>query len=151
MDGFIWVFSLYFYWLIIYKKHVFILFPFISYLAIYMFAIPDELGHGWYRYPLIPFITISLAIFIKENFGKNPFLTFLFLSFVGTALFQLTWFQTFGFSYIVYRVAIISWLLVFLPLLFAYKKLGVFAKYWSYWWLLIFITFNIWAVFVFIE
>lgn len=134
-----------------FKKHIFILLPFISYLAIYIFAIPDEPGHGWYRYPFIPFLVISLGVYLKEYLGKNPFLTFFTFSFVGTTLLQLSWFEKFGFSYWLYRLSIISWLIVFLPLFFPFKRVERWILIWSYIWLAVLIALNVWSITTFIE
>ena len=43
----------------------------LSYFLIFLTAIPDEAGHGWYRYPFYPFLIISIALFIKEYFTKK--------------------------------------------------------------------------------
>lgn len=133
-----------------FKKHLFILFPFIAYFMIYIFAIPDEPGHGWYRYPFLPFLIMSLSVFLKEYYGKNYILTFFFLTFIGTTLLQLTWFETFGFSYSIYRAMIIAWSLLLLGIFFKSKRLERMAKIWSYILFALLIILNFWAVNLFI-
>lgn len=134
-----------------FKKHIFILFPFLAYFLVFIFAIPDEAGHGWYRYPFYPFLIISIALFLKEFLFKNQILTFLFFSFVGLTLLQLTWVPVFGFSYSVLRTAILGFSLVLLPLFFESKKLVGGIKLWSYFLFILLILFNIWAVYLYNE
>jgi hypothetical protein len=98
------------------NKNYIIIFALLSYLAIYLIAIPNEPGHGWYRYPFYPFLTISIAIFIKDYFNKNAILTAAFLLLVGLSLLQLSWQQVFGFSFWVYRLLIIFYCLPILSL-----------------------------------
>lgn len=134
-----------------FKKHFLILFPFLAYFLVFVFAIPDEPGHGWYRYPFYPFLIISIALFIKDYLFKNQILTFLFFAFVGLTLFQLTWIPTFGFSYLVLRVAIISFSLVLLSLFFESKKLIRGITTWGYFLFTLLVFLNIWAVFIYNE
>ncbi len=98
-----------------FKKNVYILIPFLSYFLIFMAGIPDEPGHGWYRYPFYPFLIISLALFIKEYFAKNYLLTFFFLAFIVTSLLQNVYEVRFGFSFPVFRIFILLCGLVLLP------------------------------------
>lgn len=131
------------------KKHFLIVFPLIAYFVIFMAGIPDEPGHGWYRYPFYPFLVISIALFIKEYFNKNYVLTFLFLVIVGLSLLELTWSKTFGFSFIIFRGYIFLSSLSMLPLFFPKtKKLSSFI---SYFLLVIIFILNIWAVLLYNE
>ncbi|OGH08643.1 MAG: hypothetical protein A2152_03185 [Candidatus Levybacteria bacterium RBG_16_35_6] len=126
------------------KKNFFVIIPFISYLLIFIFAIPNEASHGWYRYPFYPFMIIATAVFLKDYFYKNPILTFLFLSFTGLSLLQLSWAQTFGFSFIVFRLFLILFSLSLLPLFIPKtNRLSYLSSYFSLF--LIFIL-NIWSV-----
>lgn len=127
------------------KKHYIILFAFLSYFVIFLAGIPDEAGHGWYRYPFYPFLTIATALFLKEYFSKNPILTFLFLVIVGSTLFQMTWGVTLGFSYVVFRLLIVGWGLSLAPLFLPFKSIPKLAKFSNYAWLTIFIILNIFA------
>ncbi len=133
------------------KKNYFVILPLLSYFIIFLSGIPDEAGHGWYRYPFYPFLIISIALFIKEYFAKNWVLSFLFLIFTGVTLFQNTWAQVFGFSYIIFRLVILGWGLSLVPLFLPFKpfkKLGVVI---CYVWLIIFIMLNIWSVMLYNE
>ena len=133
------------------KKHFVIIFALLSYFVIFLTGIPDEAGHGWYRYPFYPFLIISIALFVRDYFVKNPILTFLFLVLVGATLFQNTWVQTFGFSYFVFRLIIIGWGLSLIPLLLPFNPLLRVSKFVSYSWFVIFIALNIWAVMLYNE
>ncbi|KKR90989.1 MAG: hypothetical protein UU42_C0027G0006 [Candidatus Woesebacteria bacterium GW2011_GWA1_41_13b] len=104
-----------------FKKNLIVITAFLAYFLIFLSGIPDEAGHGWYRYPFYPFLIISTALFLREYFVKNWLLTFFFLVFVGTSLFQLTWATVFGFSYLIFRISIIGWSISLLPL-FVNKK-----------------------------
>ena len=128
------------------KKHYMVILALLSYFVIFLAGIPDEAGHGWYRYPFYPFLIVSIALFLKDYFVKNSVLTFLFLTLVGTTLFQNTWEQSFGFSYIILRFIIIGWGLSLIPLFFPFRKLQKFSRIVSYSWLALFVVFNIWSV-----
>lgn len=126
------------------KKNYFIIIPFLAYFSIFVFAIPNEPGHGWYRYPFYPFLITSVALFLKEYFNKNYILTFFFLMFIGLSLLQLTWAQSFGFSYTVFRIFLILYGLSMLPLFFPKtKKFSFIASYLS---LILILVFNTWTI-----
>lgn len=133
------------------KNHIVILLPLLSYLFIYIFFIPDEPFHGWYRYPFYPFLIISIAVFLKEYFGKNQILTTFFLLLVGLPLFQLTWVQTFGFSYAIYRIVLFGFALPLITLFIHNKKLFRFTTILDYGWLGIFLFLNAWAIVLYNE
>lgn len=128
------------------KKNLFIISGFISYFLIFLTAIPDEPSHGWYRYPFYPFLIASIAVFIKDYFAKNWLLTFIFLVFIGTSLLAHTWNEMFGFSYLIFRLSIFTWMITLIPYYFKQEKLLSLAKFTSYSWLTLFIVMNIWAV-----
>lgn len=134
-----------------FKKYSFIILPFLAYFLIFLTGIPDEPGHGWYRYPFYPFLIISIALFIKEYFVKNWAFTFIFLAFIGTTVFQNTWASVFGFSYSVFRLIILSWVFVLLPLFLNFKKLNKGSKFVSWGWLIVFILMNIWSILLYNE
>ena len=133
------------------KKHYFIIFALLSYFVIFLTGIPDEAGHGWYRYPFYPFFIISVAIFVRNYFVRNPVLSFMFLVLVGTTLFQNAWAVTFGFSYFIFRLLIIGWGLSLIPLFLPFKPLIRISKFASYSWFVIFIALNIWTVILYNE
>lgn len=131
------------------KKNYMILLPFMAYLAVFVFAIPNEPSHGWYRFPFYPFLVISIALFIKEYFNKNRILTMLLLLFTGLSMLQITWTAYFGFSFLVFRLFLILCGLSMLPLFFpkTLKKSNLLNIA-----LLVFIfLLNIWSVFLYNE
>ncbi len=85
------------------KKNLPIILGFLSYGAIFVFAIPSEPLHGWYRYPFYPFLAISLAVFLKEYLNKNYFVTAVFFVVTGLSMFAESWGKKLGFSYPVFR------------------------------------------------
>lgn len=133
------------------KKNIFIVAPLISYFLIFLAGIPDEAGHGWYRYPFYPFLIVSIALFTKEYFAKNFLLTFFFLVIIGTSLLGNTWEKTFGFSYIIFRIVIISWLVVLIPYFPLFKNKVKFATVVSYSWIVLFFLMNIWSILLYSE
>jgi 4-amino-4-deoxy-L-arabinose transferase-like glycosyltransferase len=127
-----------------FKKNFLILLPFLAYFAVFIFAIPNEPGHGWYRYPFYPFMIISTAVFLKEYFNKNYLLTFLFLIFTGLSMLQLSWVQSLGFSFVVFRSFLILFGISLSPLFFPKtRKIASLASYVS---LVIIFILNIWSI-----
>jgi len=133
------------------KKHLILISAVLSYFLVFLSAIPDEAGHGWYRYPFYPFLISATALFLREYFAKNFISTFFFIVFIGTSLLQLTWASVFGFSYPFFRLIIVSWLLVLLPYFIENKKIVKIGKASSYLWLVAFLFMNIWAVLLYTE
>lgn len=123
IDGWIYFGWISFFLLLIkdFKKNFLPILGLLAYLGVFIFAIPNEPGHGWYRYPFYPFLAISLAIFIKDYFNKNILLTFIFILFLGLSLLELTFTKMFGFSFIVFRAFLIISSLSLLPLFFQHK------------------------------
>lgn len=134
-----------------FKKNVVLISVVLSYFLVFLTGIPDEAGHGWYRYPFYPFLIISTAVFIKEYFAKNFVLTFLFLVCVGTSLFELTWGAAFGFSYFVFRFLILTWGLILIPQYLPNKFTFKIARLTSYSWLGLYILISVWAVLTYNE
>ncbi|OGG29226.1 hypothetical protein A3A63_03240 [Candidatus Gottesmanbacteria bacterium RIFCSPLOWO2_01_FULL_46_9] len=85
------------------KKNIPIVLGFLAYGAIFVFAIPSEPLHGWYRYPFYPFLAIALAVFLKEYLNRGYFVTALFFIVTGLSVFAESWGKVFGFSYPVFR------------------------------------------------
>lgn len=129
------------------KKNAIIIIPFIAYFILFAFAIPNEPSHGWYRYPFYPFLIISIALFIKEEFIKPSLSLVLFFMVVGLSLMANTWEKAFGFSYPVYRISIIIWSLPILSLLIPSKKTVFLTKTVVVLSIICFIILNIFAVF----
>lgn len=132
------------------RENFFILFPFLAYLIVYIFAIPDEPSHGWYRYPFYPFLIISTVLVLKEEWKKMSLVTLFFLFVVGLPLFGNVWEKLFGFSYVIYRGFI---LFATLPMIyFLWKKQSkklprIFISFWF----LVFILLNIVAIIIYSE
>lgn len=134
-----------------FKKHLLIVLPFLTYFVMFVLAIPDEPGHGWYRYPFYPFLIISIAIFLRKNFLKNYLLTFLFFSFVALPLFHHTWTPSFGFSYRVFRVVVIALSMMLLPLFFLSKRLTKSVRVVGYTWFVVLILLSAWSILLYNE
>ncbi|HSD98832.1 MAG TPA: glycosyltransferase family 39 protein [Patescibacteria group bacterium] len=132
-----------------FKKHIFIVLPFLAYFLVYVYAIPNELGHGWYRYPFYPFFVIAIALFVKEYFNKNYLLTFFFLLLTGLSMLGQSWTQAFGFSFMVFRFFLGLYGITLLPLFFPKtQKLSHAISYIS---LLSIFLLTIWSVFGYNE
>lgn len=129
-----------------FKKHFLILIPFISYFVLYIFVIPNEPGHGWYRFPFYPFLLISLALILKEELFKPTLRIVLFLFIVGLSLLYNTWQQSFGFSLFVYRLSIIIWSIPILTLIFPSRKINVLSKKIIVISIILFVILNIFSV-----
>ena len=132
-----------------FSKNYLVILPFLAYLAVFIFAIPNEAAHGWYRYPLYPFMIISIALFLKEYFTKNYFLTFLFLIFTGLSMLQMSWAQSLGFSFIVFRSFLILFGITLSPLFIPKsEKIAYLSSYLS---LAIISLLSIWSIFKYNE
>lgn len=133
------------------KRKIFVIAPILSYFIVFLSGIPDEAGHGWYRYPFYPFLVIAIALFFAEHFRKNVFLTFIFLSIVGSSLLQNTFGYVFGFSYIIFRLSILSWMVPLSSYFFHkewYKRLGNVI---TVFWFCLFIILNIISIMLYNE
>ncbi len=128
------------------KKNYILIFGFLGYFLIYVFAIPDTPGHGWYRYPFYPFLIISLAIFIKEYFNKNIILTFMFILLVGLSLLENSFKRQFGFSFSFFRLFLIASCFTLLPLFFKSKRVANYSKLFSFFMLIFLFGLNVWSV-----
>ena len=126
------------------RKNFMVILPFLAYFAVFVFAIPNEPSHGWYRYPFYPFMTVSTALFLKEYFNKNYFLTFIFLIFTGLSMLQLSWEQSLGFSFLIFRGFLILFGLSMIP--YFIPKTNKIATVTSYLSLAIIFVLSIWSV-----
>ncbi len=129
------------------KRNFIIVIPFIAYFITYIFGIPNEPAHGWYRYPFYPFLLISSALVIREEFKKVSFISLLFILIVGLSLLSNTWQSAFGFSYIVYRLFI---LLAAIPLFYLLWRNKTSSKL-ILAWLIVFLILNIASVLLYVE
>ncbi len=132
-----------------FKKNSLVLLSFLAYFAVFVFAIPNEPSHGWYRYPFYPFLVISTALFLREYFNKNYLLTFLFLIFTGLSMLQLSWAQSFGFSFLIFRFFLLFFGVSLTPLFI--PKTEKISRFFSYCSLVIILLLNIWSVFNYNE
>lgn len=132
------------------KKNFIVLIPFIAYFIAFIFAIPNEPAHGWYRYPFYPFLIIATAASIYEEFKKISMVSIFFCVLVGLSLLSNFWQNTFGFSYSVYRLLILFWTVPVLIILWRNIK-GKFPFMLMLSWLMLFIIFNIATVLSYIE
>lgn len=110
------------------KEYLPILLGFLSYFFIFLFAIPNEPGHGWYRYPLYPFFIIMNALLIKEYFNKNMIISSICLLIPGLAALYMSWQQVFGFSSGIYRIFLLCSVFGILTLIFPQERLLKVAK-----------------------
>lgn len=133
------------------RKHAFLILPFLAYFGIFMAGIPDESGHGWYRYPFYPFLAIAIALFIKEYFIKNYLLTFFFIVFIGTSLLQNVYGFVFGFSFIVFRISILLWATILLPYFFDNRIFKRISHIVSYGFLIIYLLLSIISSVIFMD
>ena len=133
------------------KKHTAIILGLLGYFAIYILGIPNEPGHGWYRYPFYPFLIIAFSYVFLDSIKKHSLFVFFALSFIGVSLLQHTWKPTFGFSYGVYRMFLLSCGLTGLRVFFSGKwteriskisTIGIFAML---------LLLNIWTVLIYNE
>lgn len=129
------------------RKNFIILIPFIAYLITYIFGIPNEPSHGWYRYPFYPFLLISSAVIIREELRKVSFVSMLLILIVGLALLENTWQNLFGFSYIVYRLFILLGTVPIIYYLWRNKSSSRLIPSWF----VVFIMLNIVSVLIYIE
>jgi len=132
------------------KQHLFVLLPFIAYLIFYVFAIPNEPAHGWYRYPFYPLLAVSSAVVLQQEWKKLSFVSIFFLFIVGLALLHNVWRELFGFSLFVYRAFILFTSIPILYLVWKNKNERV-SKLLLLFWFVIFILFNILSVVVYKE
>ncbi len=132
------------------KKNFMILIPFLAYFITFIFAIPNEPAHGWYRYPFYPFLIIATAVTLYEEFKKVSLVSVFFILLVGLSLLSNFWQSTFGFSYVVYRLFI---LLAAVPIIIVLWKgiKGKFPQLLMISWLILLIIFNIASVLSYIE
>ncbi len=153
IDGWIYFGWIAFFLLLIkdFKQNYIIILGILAYLGMFIFAIPNEAGHGWYRYPFYPFLAISLAIFIKDYFNKNLLLTFLFILLVGVSLLELTFKVQFGFSFKVFRVFLIVATITLLPLFIKNKQLTKYSFAFNNLMLILIFSLSFWAVLEFTD
>jgi len=134
-----------------FKKNYILIFGLLAYLGVFIFAIPNEPGHGWYRYPFYPFLVASLALFIKEYFNKNIILTFMFILLVGLSLLENSFKRQFGFSFAFFRLFLVATCFTLFPLFFKSEKIANYSKLFNFFMLIFLFGLNIWGVMEYSE
>lgn len=134
-----------------FKEHKYLLLGFLGYFAIYALGIPNEPGHGWYRYPFYPFLVISLSVVLFEAIKERSLLPFFMFTFIGTSLLQHTWEKIFGFSFQIYRFVLVLFGLTSITTVLTPKKLSSVPKYSSLTIIVLLIFLNILAVLIYKE
>lgn len=124
---------------------------FLAYFVIFVFAIPSEPSHGWYRYPLYPFLAISLAVFFKEYFNKNYIATALSFIVVGLSMFASSWENILGFSYPVFRTYLIAVGIGALPGIFPKLQTKKLFRFINYVIVASIVLLSVWTVLVYNE
>lgn len=133
------------------RKNFMVIIPFIAYLIVYIFAIPNEPSHGWYRYPFYPFLIISSAFMLREELKKISFYSLIFIFVVGLTLLSNTWEKDFGFSYIAYRLFILLAAISVLLPVWEIRKIKKYNFKIMASWIVFFVMLNIWAIKIYIE
>lgn len=133
------------------KKNLPIIFGFLSYFAIFVFAIPGEPLHGWYRYPFYPFLAIAIAVFFKEYFNKNYLVTAISFVLIGLSMFADSWGNVLGFSYPVFRTYLVAVAVGAMPGIIQNKKIETIAKIINYCLVIVLFCLTIWTIVVYNE
>lgn len=128
------------------KKYLPIIFGFLAYLAVFVFAIPSEPLHGWYRYPFYPFLIIAIAVFLKEYFNKQYLITALFFILTGLSMLAGGWGRSLGFSYPVFRTYLVTVALGALPGIFPRLEKKRIFQWINIGLLLLVILLSVWTV-----
>ena len=133
------------------KKNLPIILGFLAYFAIFVFAIPGEPLHGWYRYPFYPFLAIAIAVFFREYFNKNYLATAMSFVLIGLSMFADSWGRVLGFSYPVFRTYLVAIATGAMPGIF--PKLGdkKIFKWVNIMICLVIILLSIWTIIVYNE
>lgn len=144
IDG--WI---YFSWLAIFiilknfRKHFFILIPFLTYFLFYVWAVPGVQMQGWYRYPFFPFLIIATTYLILQLIKVPSLLALVFQFFIGSSAFRNGWEPIFGISFGLFRALLIFWSLPILLYLFISRKFKKIYQASFLSWLIIFILLNL--------
>ena len=133
------------------KKHYVVLFGLLAYFFIYVLAIPNEPGHGWYRYPFYPFLTISLAAMAKELFNRDWIPTFFFLLFTGLSMLANVWAPLLGFSYVIYRLYILLCGVGLVPAVWPNTRASKIIRRVNYVTLLVVMCLTVWSLLSYTE
>lgn len=133
------------------KKTLPIILGFLAYFAVYIFAIPNEPLHGWYRYPFYPFLILATASMISEFVNTNYFLQAIFFVVIGSSMLAESWTRVFGFSYTVFRGFLFLIAFGTLPSVFPNLKEKNSNKWLNYSIYSILIVLSVWSVIIYNE
>lgn len=133
------------------KKNFPVILGFLSYSVIFVFAIPSEPLHGWYRYPFYPFLAIALAVFLKEYLNRNYLVTAMLFIVTGLSMFAESWGRVFGFSYPVFRTYLAVVAVGALPGIFPKLERNTLFRWINLGILSIIILLSIWTILVYNE
>jgi len=133
------------------KKNFPVILGFLAYFAVYVFAIPNEPLHGWYRYPFYPFLILATAGMIDEFVNTNYFLQALFFVVIGASMFAESWGKVLGFSYTVFRSFLILVTFGALPAFFPRLNGKKIYKWLNYGIYSILIVLSLWSVILYNE
>lgn len=151
-DG--WIYAGWLAWLILLlrdsRKYRYLVFGLLGYFLVYITAIPNEPGHGWYRYPFYPFLIVSLAVFIRDWREKFLASSFLMLG-IALSLLAHTWEVVFGFSYSVYRFIVLWFAAGAAPEFVPTGKMVIFASRNRLVQFALLILLSLWAVLMYNE
>jgi len=128
------------------KQHAALVFGFLAYFAMFVFAIPSETLHGWYRYPFYPFLTVALAVFAHEHINKNYFVSAISFVVVGLSMLASSWERSLGFSYPVLRTYLASVAVGIMPAFVKGKRIEKFAQVINYGLIIICVLLSIWSI-----
>lgn len=144
VDG--WI---YFGWLAVFmilrdfKKHFFIIIPFLTYFLFYVWAVPGGAAQGWYKYPFYPFLIIAISYAIIEMIRSPSFLALVFQFMVGSSGFKLGYEPLFGIETFLFRSLILLWSLPILVYFFLGDKFKKLYQRSFVFWLAVFLLLNI--------
>ncbi|HUD20164.1 MAG TPA: glycosyltransferase family 39 protein [Patescibacteria group bacterium] len=133
------------------KKNVAVVMGFLAYGALYIFAIPSEPLHGWYRYPFYPFLIIATAVFLVDYFNKDYFVSALFYLVTGLSMFAESWGRVLGFSYPVFRTYLVTVGLGALSGVFPSIKYSRILKLLNILVLFVILLLSVWTIIVYTE
>ncbi len=150
IDGWIYVgwFAL-FMLLSSFKEHKFLLLGFFGYFVIYILGIPNEPGHGWYRYPFYPFLIIALSYMLIQSIKERSLFTFFSLSLIGLPLLKHTWEVIFGFSFYVYRIFLVCCGIPSIMSIFPEKRLRFISTFATFLLLLFLCSLNVISILIY--
>lgn len=134
-----------------FKKNFPVVLGFLAYSAIFVFAIPGEPLHGWYRYPFYPFLAVALAVFLKEYTNRNYLVTALFFVVTGLSMFAGSWGRVFGFSYPVLRTYLAVVALGALPGIFPKLERNTLFRWINWGILFLIMLLSVWTILVYNE